>query len=851
MSFQTEFLKIKRAAGFLCKPFLERLHSGYKRCCTRYTRYYKYSKINQNTVLYEAFFGRGMLCNPYAIFRELIENPNYAHLKHIWVLDDPKNHAPLLAEYAGHRNVKFVKYRSRRYLKALCNAKYLINNVTFPAFFIKREGQVYVNTWHGIPLKKLGFDMPNGKIDSANIIRNFMHADYLISANSFLTGIYLDSYKLSGLYPGKIIEEGYPRLDLLSCADRQAVIRKLKSLSVTIEENKKIVLYAPTWRGDSYGSPFDTVDDYLQLKEFLEDRLDMQQYQILIKIHQVLYQKQKDRLDKIGFMIPATVDANEMLAITDILISDYSSIYFDFLATGRPILFYIPDLESYQESRGLYFTAKDLPGPCTKDMQDLPNWIRQIDHVAKDYRTVYEKSRLWCCGFPIGGISQRICKIIFEGDVAGCKIVTAPQTKKRILFSKGKMQINGISSSLINLLREIDTRQFDLSVLVEKSKIAEQTQHINDIPDDTRVFTRIGGINLTVFEDIRHRFFSYCGFRNSFFCFLYPQKAYQREIHRCFGTATFDFIIDFEGYNFYYSILLLQFKSARKSIWQHNDMKAEMRIKYPWLKTLFTCYPYFDKIISCSKEAMEVNRQNIAVPETYDKFAYAKNAIGIERILTGLKEEAVLQYLDGKTYEVINSSTQSGKVSVELAPLSPPDFPGEASPKEKAVVRFITVGRLSTEKNHLALIKAFSLLYQEQKNIMLYIVGDGPMKKETVNTVKNLHLEHHVILTGNLSNPFPLMKQCHCFILPSLHEGQPMVIHEARVLHMPIILSNFSSVKGALLDNGQLLIGTGVQDIYEGMKAFLEGKVPINYHFDPEAYNREAYAEFLRAIAFQ
>ena len=156
-------------------------------------------------VLYEAFYGRGLLCGPYALFDELINNPEYSHLKHIWVLDSFDYHAQTINKYKKFHNVIFVEFESKQYFKYLASAHYLVNNSTFGSYFIKKAGQVYVNTWHGIPLKSMGYDEPLGVITAANTIKNFFHVDYLISANPFLTEVYKKAYKQDGMSNVKII----------------------------------------------------------------------------------------------------------------------------------------------------------------------------------------------------------------------------------------------------------------------------------------------------------------------------------------------------------------------------------------------------------------------------------------------------------------------------------------------------------------------------------------------------------------------------------------------------------------------------------------------------------------------
>lgn len=168
-------------------------------------------KLRRRTVLYESFAGNGVLCNPEAIFREVLRSSDLAELCHIWALNSLSEHSEVQQEFAENPRVRFVRRRSLAYFRALATSKYLINNATFPAEFSKRPGQIYLNTWHGTPLKRMGYDMPNGALDSANTLRNFVAADFLLSQNSFMTEqMYEKAYKLRGVFRGLVIEEGYP-----------------------------------------------------------------------------------------------------------------------------------------------------------------------------------------------------------------------------------------------------------------------------------------------------------------------------------------------------------------------------------------------------------------------------------------------------------------------------------------------------------------------------------------------------------------------------------------------------------------------------------------------------------------
>ena len=218
----------------------------------RYVSCYKKNPVRADTIFYSAHQGAGMLCGPYAIFRQLMLSEDFGKYRHIWQINDKRERELLRREYEAYDNVLFVGKNSGGYFKALASAGYLVINNTLPFYFTKKPGQVYVNTWHGIPLKTLGYDIPDGKYTARNMTRNFLQADYLISPCRFMTRIYLESYKLDGIYTGKIIESGYPRNDLLFNSPREEVLRRLSERGTVIDPDKKVILYAPTWKGTSF-----------------------------------------------------------------------------------------------------------------------------------------------------------------------------------------------------------------------------------------------------------------------------------------------------------------------------------------------------------------------------------------------------------------------------------------------------------------------------------------------------------------------------------------------------------------------------------------------------------------------
>ncbi|MDE7199675.1 MAG: CDP-glycerol glycerophosphotransferase family protein [Lachnospiraceae bacterium] len=802
---------------------------------TKYAYYYRFLPVNKRIVMYESFFGRGMVCNPYAIFLELLHNPEYAKYQHVWVLDKLENHTELIREYIEYKNVKFVEYQNRHYLKYLCKAGYLINNVTFPAYYTKKQGQVYVNTWHGIPLKTLGYDMPNGKTEVGNVVRNMLISDFMIAANPFLKQIYLKSYKMEHLYQGKIIEEGYPRLDILNRFTREQIIGKLQRYGMEADPDRRIILYAPTWKGESYGMADAGVEVYYKFKEELEKYIDVSRYQILVKVHQRVFELAKDKLTE-GWFVPATIDANEVLAVTDILISDFSSIFYDFLGTGKPVLFYIPDADSYKKQRGMYMAPDGLPGPYTDRICELAHWIQDIENIAEKYRDQVHEQAVWADAIHEENISRKIVDIVFAGHEEGYAIHREKKDRKNILISRGRMLVNGISTSLLNLLNNIDYSDWDVTLMITEAGNGNEAELIEKINPNVRVMLRESTVNMTYFEQTRHKYYMKYGIKNPY------QKMYFRETKRAYGDAVFDYAVDFEGYSLFYALLILQITHAWRGIWMHNDMMNEKKQKFPWLESIFCIYHFFDAAISCSSDIMKVNAKNLSHFCDGEKFHYAKNMIDVSRIEEGVAQDCICEY-NGEKYVRVDQTSSDGCIQVKMLPLL-----REKKADGRPSCTFVNVARLSEEKNQENLIRAVSRLALEGVNVYLYILGGGPLKSELSKLISNLQLKERVVLAGNVKNPFAVMRQCDCFVLPSCHEGQPMVVHEARALQMPVIVSDFESVSGVSTDNGQYLTGKGVDDIYEGLKAYIEGRVPADYQFDVNVYNKEAYQEFENAL---
>lgn len=380
-----------------------------------YRHYLRSLPVQKNTVFYHAYRNRIMSCNPYAIFLELLKDPNFNNYKHYWVYDSDE-----VLEYDTFKrhlhlpNVVYVKASTPKHLRAIATCEYIINNAAMPDYWEKKQGQVYINTWHGTPLKMLGKHAKDFKESSVkNAQRNFAIADYLVMPNRYTIEKILDSYDVAGMTRGKILDAGYPRNDLPLVSDSSRIRGLLENKFGESLQNRKIVLYAPTFRSQN-GISLDTSELLIQyIEEMLAQMPD--EYVLFFKIHNTLGKYFRNNKSVSKRLIFDEIETNELLCATDVLITDYSSIFFDFLATKKPCLFFVYDREEYENTRGLYLKVDSLPGALCYEVSDI---IENIKLIQSGKYTTNHKDTEYLKRFAYnddGNASKRVVDQIFRG----------------------------------------------------------------------------------------------------------------------------------------------------------------------------------------------------------------------------------------------------------------------------------------------------------------------------------------------------------------------------------------------------------------------------------------------------
>ncbi|MFH4911007.1 MULTISPECIES: bifunctional glycosyltransferase/CDP-glycerol:glycerophosphate glycerophosphotransferase [Staphylococcus] len=367
----------------------------------------------KKTIVYESFLGRNYSDSPKAIFEYLMHNERYSDWNHIWILNDKTiiEDDNLFKE----KNVKVINRFSWSYFFYVTVAKYFILNMRQPKWLEKKEEQIILSTWHGTPLKRLVFDMNNVTSANKNYKRDFYYQsrnwDYLIAANEYSEHIFERAF----MYPkSNILTYGYPRNDILSTYNNQ--YKNILKEKLNIPLDKKVILYAPTWRDDEYHAAgqykFKLQLDLEKMQNILGD-----DYVIVLRMHYFI----SDKIDLscfkgFAFDFSKYNDINDLYIISDLLITDYSSVFFDYANLKKPILFYTYDLNKYKdELRGFYIDmVNDLPGPLLYNTDEVIQNIENIENVKKYYESKYKEFYQNFCNLDDGNATKRVVEKVIR-----------------------------------------------------------------------------------------------------------------------------------------------------------------------------------------------------------------------------------------------------------------------------------------------------------------------------------------------------------------------------------------------------------------------------------------------------
>ncbi|WP_225631719.1 bifunctional glycosyltransferase/CDP-glycerol:glycerophosphate glycerophosphotransferase [Streptomyces solaniscabiei] len=361
-------------------------------------------------VLFDAFKGTQYSDSPRALHEELLRRR--VDLEHLWVVRDDQVEVPPTAIP--------VRMWSPEWYEALATSRYVVANNHLPDWFQKRDGQIVVQTWHGTPLKKIGHDIESIHFADQRYLerveKEVQNWDMLVSPNSFSTPILKRAFG----FPGEMVESGYPRNDILRLPGTEEREREIRH-RIGLPEGKRVVMYAPTWRDDQYYAPgkykLDFRIDLADARARLGD-----DHVLMVRRHPNVVDPVPGAGDGFVFDVSDYPDMADLSLITDVMITDYSSLMFDYVNTGRPILFFTYDLDHYRDTlRGFYFDfAGSAPGPLLDSSEDLVSAIQQIDRIQHHYAERYRWFQREFCDLDDGYASARLADrmLVAGGDLA-------------------------------------------------------------------------------------------------------------------------------------------------------------------------------------------------------------------------------------------------------------------------------------------------------------------------------------------------------------------------------------------------------------------------------------------------
>lgn len=325
--------------------------------------------VNPKRIIFSSFYGRQYSGDPKILYEVLhrIKNDDY---EYIWVLNSTDN-TNLLS------NTKTVSRYSLKHLFYLATSKYRIDNCQESKYLKPRKDTIYLQTWHGTPLKKIAQDIEDSSFDEVkkDWEKDSSYWTYLLSSSTQVSKLLSKAFLID---EEKIITLGYPRNDMLMNVSEEIKNKIFKK--VGISTNKKVILYAPTFRDDEK----DYFSIKLNLHNFISSLSD--EYILLIRMHTNIKNKSVENFDKKNiYDVSLYDDIQELYAISDILVTDYSSVFFDYSLLQKPIIFYAYDLDKYKNVlRGFYFDYESLPGVIVKSEVELYTCIKNIENYNYD-----------------------------------------------------------------------------------------------------------------------------------------------------------------------------------------------------------------------------------------------------------------------------------------------------------------------------------------------------------------------------------------------------------------------------------------------------------------------------------
>lgn len=337
-------------------------------------------------IVFESGIGKQYSDSPKQIYQQMLTDPTFKDYNFIWIYNG--------YDIEKDKRLKIVKRFSWEYFYYLATSKYWVNNQNFPHYIHKPRHTTFLQTWHGTPLKKMMNDVDDfaDKDDGYVPMMNKVNSqwDYLVSPSRYATEKFQSAFHPKA----EILEVGYPRNDVffMSNTKKNEVLRQLRNMWGI--NNKKVILYAPTFRDNEKTS---TGKQDFKLNLNIEEMFNAlhEDYVVLFRQHAIVKTKLyiPDYFKNFFIDVSTFSDVQQLYLLADICVTDYSSVMFDYAITKKPLLFYVYDYEDYKDNlRGFYIDFEaEAPGPLLYNTKQLIEAVQNIEEVKRISNTKYEQ----------------------------------------------------------------------------------------------------------------------------------------------------------------------------------------------------------------------------------------------------------------------------------------------------------------------------------------------------------------------------------------------------------------------------------------------------------------------------
>jgi CDP-glycerol glycerophosphotransferase len=508
--------------------------------------------------------------------------------------------------------------------------------------------------------------------------------------------------------------------------------------------------------------------------------------------------------------MPNYYDPYEVLNLADCLITDYSSVFYDFANSGKKVVLFPYDEEEYLLERGIYTPLDSLPFPKVYDVDSL--YLEMVSPKAYDdteFRRTY-------CTYDNPHATENLLKRIYTGEKLCKECSVVDTSKENVLMFGGNLAKNGITTAMVNLLHHVDTSNKRYYVTFQQDTLKPDPLRVLQIPSSINIFPMPCKPQYTPLEALS--MVLYYKF-NMGFALQYIDRLCEREVAHLFTGLEVSHVVQYEGYGKNMVHLFKHFNCDR-SIFVHNNMVEELANKnIQHRKTLEVAYNSYNHVacvttdLLSSTESISHRKDNLVVVNNYHDY------------LTILEKSKQPIAFDVDTISNVSLDTLNTILSSDS-------------------VKVINIGRFSPEKGHDMLIHAFEKFYTTHKDAYLIIIGGyGEEYHNTMQLVNSSPCSSNIVVIKSVSNPMPILAKCDVFVLSSRYEGLGLTLLEADTLHIPTISTNVCGASGFMTEHDGYLVEPSIEGIHQGLEDFTQGKVSAMC-VDFDTYNHNAISQF-------